>query len=107
MLIRILATARVTISVGYSQIIIFQEIKALRAEKILRPVVTFDAFGDDNNETPEKETDNKEVAKGLDFGTYGQEGFQVEWNKKKGKKQARKSLGEVADNSRHYTAVPS
>ena len=73
-------------SVGYFQIRIFQEIKALRLERILRPVVTFDAFGDDSNETPEKETDNKEVAKGLDFGTYGQEGFQA------GNKQARKSL---------------
>lgn len=105
MLIRILATAGVTISVAYFQIRIFQEIKALRVERILRPVATFDPFGDANNETPEKEADNKEVAKGLDFGAYGQEGFQVEWNK--GKKQARKSLGEVADNSRHYTAVPS
>ncbi|GAI16702.1 unnamed protein product, partial [marine sediment metagenome] len=55
-LIRILATAGVTISVGYFQIRILQEIKALRAEKTLRPVATFDAFADDNNETPDKET---------------------------------------------------
>ena len=85
MLVRMLATAGITISVGYFQIRIFQEIKALRAEKILRPVVTFDAFGHDNNETPEKETDNKEVVRGLDFGAYGQERFQVEWNKGKNK----------------------
>ncbi len=68
-LIRILATAGVTISVRCFQIRIFQEIKALRVERIPRPVATFDAFGDDNNETPEKETDNEEVAKGLDFET--------------------------------------
>ncbi len=78
------------ISVEYLQIRIFQEIKALRVERILRPVATFDAFADSNNETPEKETDNEEVAKGLDFGAHSQEGFQMEWNK--GKKEARKSL---------------
>ena len=54
---------------------------------------------------PRKKQIIKEVAKGLDSGAYGQEGFQVEWNK--GKKQTRKSLGEVTDDSKHYTAVPS
>ncbi len=67
-LIRIPATAGVTISVGCFQIGILQEIKVLRVERIPRPVATFDAFADDNNETPGKETDNEEVAKGLDFG---------------------------------------
>ncbi len=93
------------ISVGCFQIRIFQEIKALRVERILRPVATFDDFADDNNETPDKETNNEEVAKVLDSGAYGGERFHVEWNK--GEKQARKSLGEVADDSRRYTAVPS
>ena len=105
MLVRMLGTAGITISVGYFQIRIFQEIKVLRAEEIITPVVTLDAFGDQNKEASEKETDSKEVAEGMDFEAYGQEGFQVEWNK--GKKQARKSVGDVADNSRHYTAVPS
>ncbi len=74
-LIRMLDTVGITISVGYFETRIFQEIKPLRAEEILRPVVTFVAFGYENKEAPEREEDNEEIAKGQDFEARGQKVF--------------------------------
>ena len=61
-----------------------EEVRALKMEEVLRPVVTFNKVGDVNKEAPKIYADNEEIKRATRLEPYGDDGFLVEWKKEKG-----------------------